>query len=101
MLVGHCAIAFAGKRAEPKLSLGALMAAAVLADLLGFVFILLGIEHWTPNPGRSGIYAVDLDSIAWSHGLLPGVLWAALFAGAYFLWRRHATGAWILFAAVL
>jgi uncharacterized membrane protein len=101
MLVGHCAVALAGKRAEPTVSLGTLMAAAVLADLLGFVFILVGLEHWTIKPGNAGIYAVDLDSIAWSHGLLPNILWAALFAGGYFLWRRHAPAAWILFAAVL
>ena len=101
MLVGHCAVAVLGKRAEHRLSLGTLMAAAVLADLLGFVFILLGIEHWTMNPGRAGIYAVDLDSVDWSHGLLPNLLWATLFAGGYFLWRRHFAGAWILFAAVL
>ena len=101
MLVGHCAVALAGKRIEPELSLGTLMAAAVLADLLGFVFILLGIEHWTFQPGGAGIRAIDLDNIAWSHGLLPDVLWAALFVGAYFLWRRYATGAWILFAAVV
>jgi hypothetical protein len=101
MLVGHCAVALAGKRAEPTVSFGTLMAAAVLADLLGFVFILVGLEHWTIKPGNAGIYAVDLDSIAWSHGLLPNILWAALFAGGYFLWRRHAPAAWILFAAVL
>jgi hypothetical protein len=77
------------------------MAAAVVADLLGFIFIFLGIEHWTMNPGGSGIKAVDLDSIAWSHGLLPDLLWATLFAGAYFLWRRQSKGAWILFAAVV
>lgn len=105
MLIGHCAVALAGKRAAPGLSLGTLMAAAVLADLLGFVFILLGIEHWTMNAGRAGIYAVDLDRVAWSHGLLPNILWATLFAGGYFLWRRQTLtdyrGAWILFAAVL
>ena len=101
MLVGHCAVAFAGKRVEPKLSLGTLMAAAVLADLLGFVFILLGIEHWNMNPGAPGIKAVDLDSIAWSHGLLPDLLWAALFAIGYFLWRRQSKGVWVLFAAVV
>ena len=101
MLVGHCAVAFAGKRVDPNLSLGLLMAAALLADLLGFIFILMGLEHWTMKPGLAGIRAVDLDSIAWSHGLQPGLLWATLFAGGYFLWRRHAKGAWILFAAVL
>jgi hypothetical protein len=101
VLVGHCAVALAGKRVEPRLSLGTLMAAAVLADLLGFVFILLGIEHWTIQTGRAGINAVDLDNVAWSHGLFPNVLWAALFGGGYYLWRRWERGAWILFAAVL
>jgi len=101
MLVGHCAVALAGKRVEPRLSLGTLMAAAVLSDLLGFILILLGIEHWTMNPGRAGIFAVDLDSMAWSHGLLPNIVWAGLFAGGYFLWRRRLACAWILFAAVL
>ena len=101
MLVGHCAIALAGKRAEPSLSLGTLMAAAVLADLFGFIFILAGLEHWTLKAGSAGINAVDLDRIAWSHGLLPDILWATLFAGAYYLWRRRAPGAWILFAAVI
>jgi hypothetical protein len=81
------------------------MAAAFLADLLGIVLILLGIEHWTFKPDGTGVNAVDLDSIAWSHGLLPDVLWAGLLAGSYFLWRRDAEGrvrgTWILFAAVL
>ena len=101
MLVGHAAIALAGKRLEPRLSLGTLMAAALLADLLGFVLVLLGIEHWTLKPGGSGVNAVDLDSIAWSHGLVPDLLWAGLLAGGYFLWRHQVKGAWILFAAVL
>jgi uncharacterized membrane protein len=101
MLVGHCAIAFAGKRAEPALSLGTLMAAAILSDLLGFVLILAGVEHWTFKPRFAGINAVDLDRIAWSHGLLPNVLWAAAFAGGYYLLRRRVTGSWILFAAVM
>jgi hypothetical protein len=94
MLVGHCAVALAGKRAEPALSLGTLMAAAVLADLLGFVFILAGLEHWTRKPGNAGIYAVDLDSIAWSHGLLPDILWAAIFYGGVTLRRLGSFSPW-------
>ena len=101
MLVGHCAVAFAGKRIEPQLSLGTLMAGAVLADLLGFVFLLLGIEHWKFNPGQRGIYAADLDNVAWSHGLFPDILWAALLGGGYYLWRRQERAAWILAAAVV
>jgi hypothetical protein len=101
MLVGHAAVVFAGKRLEPRLSLGTLMAAALLADLLGIMLILLGIEHWTLKPGGTGVNAVDLDSIAWSHGLVPDLLWAGLLAGGYFLWRHQAKAAWILFAAIL
>lgn len=53
------------------------------------MFILVGIEHWKMSAGSAGIYAVDLDNVPWSHGLLPNILWATLFAICYFLWRRH------------
>jgi len=64
VLVGHCAVALA---AEPRLSLGTLMAAAVLADLLGIVLILLGIEHWNLKPGGTG-------STPWTSIASPGAM---------------------------
>jgi len=43
---------------------------------------------------------IGLD-IVYSHGLLPDIVWAGLFAVAYFAIRKNARGAYVLFAAVL
>jgi membrane-bound metal-dependent hydrolase YbcI (DUF457 family) len=98
MLVGHFAVAFAAKRIEPKISLGTLVAAAMLPDLLWPVFTIAGIEYPIAGTGIAGDNPPDL---AISHSLLMVAIWAALFAGAYFLRRRYARGAYVLFVAVL
>lgn len=101
MLVGHFAVGFVGKRIAPKVSLGTLVAASMLADLLWPVFIMAGIEHVQFKPGIGAANYLVASNIAWSHGLLMDGIWAGLFAGAYFLRRRYPRGALVLFAAVL
>ena len=96
MLVGHFAVGLLAKRAVPSVSVGTFVLAAMLSDLLFFVFLMAGIEQ--AQVGRGGLIA---QNIAWSHGLVTGALWAALFAAGFFLWRRYRPGAWALFAAVL
>ncbi|HEV8484886.1 MAG TPA: hypothetical protein VGV87_15200 [Blastocatellia bacterium] len=101
MLVGHFGVALVAKRVEPKLSLGTLMLAAMLADLLWGLFLVAGIEHVQFKPGRGAAnYIADLD-VAISHSLLMDVIWAALFAGAYFMKRHYAQGAYVVFVVVL
>ena len=100
MFVGHLAAGFAAKRIEPKLSLGTLLLAVMLADLIVFPLLIAGIEHFTVQPGIRVNRMVGQD-IVYSHSLLMDGIWAALFATAYFLRRRYPRGAWILFAAVL
>ena len=101
MLVGHFGVALVAKRVEPKLSLGTLVLAAMLPDLLWCLFLITGIEHvkFKPVLGAAN-YITDFD-IDISHSLLMNVVWAALFAGAYFLRRHYARGAWVLVVAVL
>lgn len=100
MLVGHFAIALIGKRAAPKVSLGTLTLASMLPDLLGFLFILAGWEHWRMVPGGRGIESVELYDVGLSHSLAMDVVWGALFA--FFYWRRrYRAGASMLFAAVV
>ena len=48
MLVGHCAVAFAGKRAAPRVSLGTLLLAALLADVMWLALTFLGVEQSQP-----------------------------------------------------
>jgi hypothetical protein len=100
MFVGHLAVGLLAKRIEPKVSLGTWMLAALLADLLFFPFMLAGLEHVVAVPGVTSNRMVGQD-IAYSHSLLLDAVWAALFAGVYFLRRRYPRGAWLLAAAVV
>ena len=101
MFVGHFAVGFGAKRFAPKTSLGSLVLSAMLADLLGFAFVALGIEHIGIQAGITRVNALNLYDFAWSHSLLMDLVWGGLLAGAYFLLRRSIRGAWIIFTAVL
>jgi len=106
MFVGHLALGLVAKRIEPKISLGAWMLAVLLVDLLCFTFLIAGIEHFDVEPevARNSFVAISFVRnvfFAYSHSMLMNVIWAALFAAAYFLRRRYPRGTWLLFAAVL
>jgi membrane-bound metal-dependent hydrolase YbcI (DUF457 family) len=101
MLIGHFAVGLAAKRVAPKVSVGTLVLAAVVADLLFWLFILLGIEHVRVQPGITATNALDLYDIPISHSLLMDTLWAALLGAAYFFRHRYPRGAWVVFIAVL
>ena len=69
MFVGHLAIGLTAKRIEPKVSLGTWVLAALLADLLAFPLLILGIEHFAEEPGTLSNRIVGRD-IVYSHSLL-------------------------------
>ncbi|HEY6190565.1 MAG TPA: hypothetical protein VIW80_23135 [Pyrinomonadaceae bacterium] len=94
------AVGLIAKRVEPKVSLGTWMLAVMLADLLVFPLLILGIEHFDVVPGVNSNRVVGRD-IVYSHSLLMGAVWATLFAVVYFLRRRYPRGAYLLFLAVL
>lgn len=104
MLVGHFAVAFVGKRIEPKISLGTFVLASMLPDVLWTIFSFGGIEY---VPGKTGIKEFNPLDVALSHSLLMVAIWGGFFAGGYFCWRRfkyhdHSPKTfWILFWAVL
>jgi len=101
MLVGHFAVAFSAKRIAPAISLGTLVFAAMLADLLWCAFMIAGIEqvHYTPACGAAN-YFVATD-IALSHSLAMGTLWAAILAAIFIVFlRRQIRATAIVFAVV-
>jgi sugar lactone lactonase YvrE len=104
MLVGHFAVAFVGKRIEPRISLGALAIASMLADILWPIFSISGIEYVAGKPGPPGSNLLDMS---FSHSLMMDTIWAALFAMGYCLWRdyryreRYSRSFLILFVTVL
>jgi hypothetical protein len=99
MLVGHFAVSLLGKRIEPKLSVGTLMFAAMLPDVLWCVFMIAGFERIQVAAG--GRFKLEAIEIAYSHSLLTGVVWGGLLALFFMSRRWDKRGALILFGAVL
>ena len=100
MFIGHYAVGFAAKRAAPGASLGVLIAAAGLADLLFPVFSLAGWEQVRIEPGATAV-APFAFIYPLSHSLLTGVGWAVLFAALYWVWTRYLAGAVTIALAVV
>ena len=97
MFIGHNAVGFASKRAAPRVSLGWLMAAPMLLDLIWPVFVLLGIERVTIlKAAPSPFLRLQFDSYPWSHSLLMSCVWGAWFGGAYYLRTHDVRAGWTL-----
>lgn len=80
MFVGHLAVALGAKRLEPRVPLGASVAAAFGLDLLWPILLLLGVEAVRVNPGNTAFTNLAFDSYPWSHSLLAVMGWSGLVA---------------------
>ncbi len=100
MLVGHFAIGLIGKRIEPRVSLVTWVLAALLADIILFPLLILGIERFEAVPGAELNRVIGSD-IVFSHSLLMDLIWGVVFAASYFFRRHSSRAALLLFAAVV
>ena len=95
MFIGHAAVGFASKAGAPRASLGWLLAAPFLLDLLWPVFLLLGVERATIERGANPFLNFSFDSYPWSHSLAMAIAWALLYGAlAHFFTRSVAVG-WV------
>ncbi|HYW74559.1 MAG TPA: hypothetical protein VE961_26275 [Pyrinomonadaceae bacterium] len=101
MFIGHYAVGLAAKRFAPRSSLGALVAAPILLDLLWPIFLLLGLEHVSIVPGNNPFLRLRFDSYPISHGLVAVVGWATLYASIYFGVARYVAGAVVIWIGVV
>jgi hypothetical protein len=106
MFLGHYGLAFALKRAEPKLSLGTLFVAVQVADLLWGCFVLLGWEEVRIEPGYTVVTPLQFVHYPISHSLVALLGWSLAAAALYFSWptrdtSRHWQAAAIVAFAVL
>jgi membrane-bound metal-dependent hydrolase YbcI (DUF457 family) len=101
MFLGHYAVAFAAKKAAPKVSLGTLFLSVQFVDLVWPLFLLLGLEHVRLDPGNTVVTPLDFYDYPFTHSLVGAFLWALLLGGVYFLIRRSARNAVIVGAASL
>ena len=93
MFVGHYAVGLAAKRFAPRTSLGILIAAPILLDLLWPIFLLTGWEHVSIVDSSNPFLRLQFDSYPLSHGLVAMIGWATLFASIYFGLARYLAGA--------
>ena len=101
MFLGHYAVGFASKKLAPRASLGVLMAAPILLDLLWPIFLILGWEHVAVEPNRNPFLRFVFMSYPLSHGLVAAFAWATLFASLYFGFARYLTGAIVVWFGVI
>ena len=95
MFLGHYGVAFALKRAEPKISLGTLFVAAQLVDLLWGVFLLLGWEHVRVLPDENPLLTLQFYDYPITHSLVGGLAWGVAAAALYYSWpTRDTTRHW-------
>lgn len=83
MFIGHFALGFAAKRLVPRVSLAMLMVAALFADIVWPVLVLLGVETVRIVPGATAFTPLEFVSYPWSHSLLLLVVWGAVLGAAY------------------
>jgi hypothetical protein len=101
MFIGHYAVGLASKRLAPRASLGALIAAPILLDLIWPVLLLLGVEHVTIAQNANPFLRLYFDSYPISHGLVAVVGWSTLYASLYFAFTRYTSGAIVIWIGVV
>jgi len=95
MFLGHYGVAFALKRAEPKISLGTLFVAAQLVDLLWGAFLLLGWEHVRVLPETNPLLTLQFYDFPISHSLVGALAWGLVAGALYYSWpTRDTTRHW-------
>ncbi len=95
MFLGHFGVAFALKRAEPKVSLGTLFVATQLVDLLWGAFLLLGWEHVRILPDDNPLLTLQFYDYPITHSLAGALGWGVAAAVLYYSWpTRDTTRHW-------
>jgi hypothetical protein len=100
MFIGHFAVGLALKRAAPRTSLGILVAAPQLLDLLWPWFLLVGWEHVRIDPGNTAFTPLAFDSYPISHSLLMAIVWAVVFASLTRRWTGREASRWVALGVV-
>jgi hypothetical protein len=101
MFIGHFGVAFGSKKIVPSVSLGTLILAAQLLDLIWPILLLLGVEHVRIDPGNTAFTPLDFYDYPITHSLLLVLIWSLLFGGVYYGLKRRWKGAVLVGCAVL
>lgn len=91
MFLGHYGVAYALKRAEPRVSLGTLFLSVVLVDTVWGIFLLTGWERARIFPGRTPVTPLEFTSYPLTHSLVGALAWGLLGAAIMYSWPTRDT----------
>ena len=91
MFAGHIGVALAAGRVEPRVNVGVLAGAALLLDVVLWLFVLIGWESVEIPPDFAATHQPAFV-FPYSHGLLAGVTWSVLAGAAMLQWSRSRSG---------
>ena len=101
MFLGHYAVGLAAKQFAPRSSLGALIAAPILLDLLWPIFLLFGWEQVSIVPNSNPFLRLHFEYYPISHGLVAVFGWATLYASIYYGVTRYVQGSIVVWFGVV
>jgi hypothetical protein len=93
MVLGHYGLALGAKNYARRTSLGTLVLAAQLADLVWPVLLLLGVERASIVPANPPTLRLDFVSYPFTHSLATGIVAGLVFGLLYKLIRKDNRGA--------
>ncbi|MBT8235300.1 MAG: metal-dependent hydrolase [Bacteroidia bacterium] len=96
MFIGHFAIGLLAKNKNTLPSLAMMFIAVQFLDLLWPIFVLLGIETLSIDPGNTKLTPLNFEFYPYSHSLLTAIGWSMLFSLVYFLFTKNKKGSWLL-----
>jgi hypothetical protein len=100
MFVGHTALALAAKRRAPEISLGWLLAATIMLDLVSPVLLFFGFERVTIGSTGPSFVRMTFLEYPWSHSLAVALGYGAIVFGLA-RWRRVSTASALLLGALV
>jgi hypothetical protein len=100
VFLGHYGVGFGAKRFAVKVSLGTLILAAQLSDLVFPILLLAGAEHASVKPGLMAASSLDLYSYPYSHSLAATLVYSVLLGAVYYVVKRDLRSAAVVGLAV-
>jgi membrane-bound metal-dependent hydrolase YbcI (DUF457 family) len=100
MFIGHIAVGLASKRLAPNVSLGILVGAPLLLDLIWPIFLLLGIETVRIEPGATQVTPLDLHDYPYTHSLVAALAWSVFAGGVHHTYKKDRTSALVIAGSV-
>ncbi|HYD51020.1 MAG TPA: hypothetical protein VEA99_00280 [Gemmatimonadaceae bacterium] len=96
MFLGHFAVALAARPASRRASLGWLVAATQLPDLLWPMLLLTGVERVRIAPGDTAMTPLAFTHYPWSHSLVMVAVAGLALGGLHLALRRDVRDAALL-----